>query len=1798
MSSVDDRLVKMTFDNEQFEKRVGTTLGTLEKLKQSLNFSGAAKGLEQIQSDVNGVTFDRIAEGIDALRDRFSVLGEFVNSTFSRMLEAAVNLGSGIKDALTIDAIKDGFKEYELQMGSVQTIMSSTGADVDTVNRYLKELNEYADKTIYSFSDMTANIGKFTNAGVSLDNAVNAIQGVSNVAAVSGANTNEASRAMYNFAQALSAGAVKLIDWKSIENANMATVEFKNQLIQTALAMGTLVEENGMYISTTTDAAGNVSEAFNATTMFNDSLSSQWMTTDVLVQTLGQYATDVRDLSEAEQAEYRSKLMSIYGNEAVVDSIIELGKKAADNAKDVKTFSQLVDTLKEALGSGWTQSWQYIIGDLEDAKKLWTEVSDIAGKYINESADKRNALLAGWAEQGGRTAIIDGLRNSFEALTSAMQPLKEAFDQAFPAVTVDKLVELSNNFRNLTESIKPVQSDIERLRDLATPAFDALRNSLDSLKNIGEAAFSVLKSIFDGIAGAIQPSDIQHIEDFTAKFEALTERLKPSSETLTQLSRLVKGVTSVFKALGTIVLDVASAIINAVTNMFDRIAPDGENLMMMLGNFGSSLTNFANNLQSTFNFDTFSGGFKSITDAIVNLFQTIRDGTDIPGILRKITDFIFGVDLSGITGTFNGIAEGASSVTDILHNLVKSIGNFFAGEDGLFSRIVNGIKSFVENINWDAVFNVFSHIESFVATKALLKLADFTKDFPDKIAELIKTFKSTPVENITGVLDGIKDSLSAWQNNLKAMVLIEIAVALVEIAKAVKTVSEVPPDRILSSLKALGGGLIEVVAATKFLKKSQIGDLADLWGISQIIEKLGGALKNIGEIQPERLMPSVKAMGALLLELSAALRIISGSNFNAGETKEVAIMLAAVSLSIESLGRSLERLSKIPFDQMITGLIAVGGLLAELTIAVNNMPVDKTVSGAGSMILMAIAIRLIAGAVEQLGGIDFGTMLQGLAGVGVLLAEMTIALNNFPKSEKVMQSATSMILMAVAVKMLAGAVEKLGSMDLFGMIQGLAGVGVLIAEMTIALNNMPDSGNLMASSVAMIAMAVAIGMLSDSVAKLAALDFLSMIQGLTGVGVLLGEMVTALNFMPDSGKLMSSSVAMIAMSVAIGMLSDTVAKLGALDLGTLAKGLGAIAVSLTAFVAALRLMPDKGAIGSSVAIIGMAVAINILAGPLERLGKLSLGELVIGLAALAGSLVVLGVAADKFSNIRGLAEGVLAMMGMAVAVALLAPGLALLANIEIGGLLIALGALAGTFVIFAVAANALAPTTGVILAFAAAVALTGIGLFALAAAIGAIADIVVNSSTNLSESFGVFLQALIDNVPKLGELAATAINTLLQVIQDVMPEIGETIVAFVTTLIKSVVDIISTSGPDIINAVVEFITRLLESLAEHAPRLGEAAKTLINTAIDVLANVIATSGPTVIDALIEFLTRMLESLAEHAPRMAEAALSFIQSFLQSIADHIQEIVQAGIDIVLNFLRGVTERMDDIVDTAFKMVIGFIEGLAKAIDENHNALFEAVGHLITSIVNAIIDGISMIASAAGKWLTGEDGNGGILGAIGGFFTDIFNAGANLVQGFIDGLTSMPGKLWDAACGLANDAWNAITGTLDEHSPSRLTFGGGSNFTLGFINGMISLKKRVAEESAGVALAAMSSFDENIDSSAIYTPTITPVIDSTEIQNGITSLNGMLYNVPDTYGITANLESNNRMRKQIVDVMGTTNDYSGIIGSINNLRDEMSMYNESLKNLQIVMDSGQLVGAITPGMDQALGQRQNLALRGVF
>ena len=429
MSSIDQRIVEMQFDNRQFESGVKTTISTLDRLKQKLNFGKSSESLDDLNKAAKRFSLESLASSVENIASKFSFMGVMGITAMQRISNAAITTGKRLVSALTIDPIRSGLSEYETQIGAIQTILSNTrskGTTLDQVNNALDELNAYADKTIYNFTEMTRNIGTFTAAGVDLDTSVAAIKGIANLAAVSGSTSVQAATAMYQLSQALASGTIRLMDWNSVVNAGMGGDVLQSALKETARV-------HGIEIDKMIEKEGS----------FRETLQNGWLTSEIMLETLQKFTGDLT----------KEQIISMGYTEEQAEEIIALGKDANDAATKVKTFTQLIDTLKEALGSGWTQTWEFIIGDFEEARTLWTGVSDAIGEIINNSAEARNSMFKAWKEAGGREDLIEGLTDIFRSLWSIVVAVGDAMDSIFPPTTVDTLLSISNGVKEFGDRL-------------------------------------------------------------------------------------------------------------------------------------------------------------------------------------------------------------------------------------------------------------------------------------------------------------------------------------------------------------------------------------------------------------------------------------------------------------------------------------------------------------------------------------------------------------------------------------------------------------------------------------------------------------------------------------------------------------------------------------------------------------------------------------------------------------------------------------------------------------------------------------------------------------------------------------------------------------------------------------------------------------------------------------------------------------------------------------------------------------------------------------------------------------------------------------------------------------------------------------------------------------------------------------------------------------------------------------------------------------------------------------------------
>ena len=811
-----------------------------------------------------------IGDAAEIVGGKFTALGAVAFGALERIGQKAVDVGAKLIKSLSVDQISQGWGEYELKMNSVQTIMSGTGESMERVNQKLDELNEYADKTIYSFSDMTSNIGKFTNQGVKLDDAVEAIQGISNVAALAGANSQQASHAMYNFAQALSTGHVLNTDWKSIENAMMATTEFKEELIKTGLELGTLKREGDQVVSLTKDNNGHVSDAFSAMSWFRDNLKSQWLTNDVLIQTLKKFTDETTDL----------------------------GQRAIHAAQDVKTASQLMDTLKEAVGSGWARTFELIIGNFEDAKKLWTGVNNLVSPIIDSLSDARNGLLEGWRALGGREELLSSLKSGFENFIDILKAAKEGLETFIPPLTATKLKDFTSSIGSFIDKVKLNDKQLGMVKDI--------------FEKIGEGATKAKSSV----------------KEIVDTFVTLVDKSGA-------LSRLKETISGLFGQKDIFSKD---GLLKGISDIVDKVNSFAQNNVFgALRDHLEEIASVASNLATLFKaiFD----GLKTIFSSAGEIFGVIGDAVkehmgDIEAFANGVISVVKGVIeavVTFISKNLGNIKKWLPTVLDVALDIVGRIGKALQKIGDFFSDHAEGIAKFAS---------------AFLVLKTIVPIGAKAAGAVLKVAGAVKT-----LQTVIGILTNAKFVAAA------SKVITPIATGLGEMAvAAAEAAAAMAPAVAVISL--LGGAFGIHIGLEKMYQAELKANAEETYGLSDaeqyLIDKINETKESYDHKNEARTaaIDSINKESAELETLADDLREIVDENGKVKKGKEnlandilgqlneaLGLELELVDGQIKGYKELNEKLDETIEKKRILALINNG--YTEYTEAKENAPLHK-----------------------------------------------------------------------------------------------------------------------------------------------------------------------------------------------------------------------------------------------------------------------------------------------------------------------------------------------------------------------------------------------------------------------------------------------------------------------------------------------------------------------------------------------------------------------------------------------------------------------------------------------------------------------------------------------------------------------------------------------------------------------------------------------------------------------------------------------------------------------------------------
>lgn len=1261
-STIDERIVEMQFNNRQFEANVQTSMSTLDKLKQKLNLTGAAKGFESINTAANRVNFSGMVHGIEQVGVKFSYLQATIQHQINNLVDSTINAGKRMASALTIDPIKSGFQEYETQINSVQTILANTsskGTTLEDVNSALDTLNTYADKTIYNFTEMTRNIGTFTAAGVDLDTSVNAIQGIANLAAVSGSTSQQASTAMYQLSQALASGTVKLQDWNSVVNAGMGGQVFQDALARTAAVMSGSANDVEGWRKKNIDSYGS----------FRDSLTQgAWLTTEVLTNTLSQFTGNMSDAELKAQG---------YTDQQIKD-IQAMAQTANDAATKVKTFTQLWDTLKEAAQSGWTQTWETIVGDFEEAKELLTKISDVVGGFIGSTSESRNALLSGALDTNWEKMLKKineaGIQSStfeeklketvkahgydVDALIKDHGSLEKAFRSG--AISSDILKEAVSALSGSLVDLSKIEGTLKKgdKGDDVKQAQEALKNlgydlgktgvdgSFGSITETAVKSFQELNGL--EVTGIIDEKTLEALEEATKKTEGLSEACNGLIDKIEELGGreiLIQSLKNVFEGFK----NIAKPIKEAFRDIFPKMK--SEQLLNFIKSFEKLTAKFkdftagqSDNIKTTFEgifsvldigwdiikklaggivtlFGNFSGLGGSVLDTTASIGEwliDLRDSvktTDIFGqAIDKVVGFLslcitklkdFG---KSIRDSFKGNKfEGFAKVFSSIWNIIKNVGSKISG---VLSSIGSGLSGLFDDPN------LFNSLNSGLFAGILVWINKLVKGFADIVDGI--GGKNGFIETVTETLDDVRGCFEAYQTQLKAGALLKIAGAIGILAAAIVAISLVDSEDLDRAIGAITILFVELIAAmsaftnisgdTKGMLKANLA-MSAMISMSVAIVILAGALKSLGSMSWEEIGKGVSAMALALIAITAAMALMP-KNWSAS--------LDVAGKKFGKLGSSLKSSAKL-------------------------------VSAGIMFIAVAAAMKIFASAMADFAKLEWEEIAKGLSSIVIILAVVTGLINKMSKTMSgnlpghMVGFGIGMIAMAAAVKVFASAVGDFAKYKWEDIGKGIGSIAVILLGITLAINKLPKTGalNMIGLGIGMIAMAAAITILINVLERIKGFSWEEIVKGIGAIAVSLIALSVAIAFVSS---VKSGAGALLVAAAALSIIASVIKTVGSMPLIDIIKGLGALATSLIVIGAASVLLqpvvPAILAMSAALAVFGVAI-LAIGAGVV----LLSVGFAALATAGAAGATALVAALTIIITGVANLIPTIVRIAG-------------------------------------------------------------------------------------------------------------------------------------------------------------------------------------------------------------------------------------------------------------------------------------------------------------------------------------------------------------------------------------------------------------------------------------------------------------------------------------------------------------------------------------------------------------------------
>ena len=1736
-TSIDERVVSMRFDNNQFLNGVSQTIHAVAALKNSLNFSGVSQGLQDIGSSLRNMSFDPMLQGIDALSLKFSFFDTLAMNIFNRLSSKILDFAENMtKTAVGIEGMGDGFSKYGEKTKAVQTILTAVkdkGYDLQAVNDILDDMNWFTDETSYNFTEMTNTIGKFTSSGVDLIDAKNAVQGIALWAAESGQNAQVASRAMYQLSQAYGTGTIKLQDWASIEQANMSTAKIQNLLI----------EEGG-------EAAKKAVAKYEG---FRSSLQAGWLTTEIFTKVMKKYSEGIEEAN--------------WENGKFTGGVTELSKAAFAAAQEARTWSDVVDSLKDAVSTGWMHTWEYLFGNKDEASEFFTNVANGLITVSDYFTELRNTGLQTWYDLGGRTDLVESLYSIWETLGKIASTTVDAISSVInPTKTLE---EKMTSLFGLTDEGDKIINDIKSIQnlmsnglipdDVGTKRIEELEEKLDEIDN-ASSLFNItnkIKSFSEEMKKAFDPQEgskyyqnlsiglsrsleemkkayaylktpeeyvrdrvilekaLTHVDEGSDAAKHLQERIEKTKEleqksrdaakrvselkdkikeadeqaaqsrqaeaNLEVISSIVSGATSIVHTLWSAVTGFVSAIVPLVSPVIG-VANALFQVFGALGNFVTTLIGASSEGNKFYNV------FKAIVDKILPHFTSLCE--TLSGWILRLKD--------GINDLQEQLVSGEGPFVDFVNRVKESFGNAVSAINNFISEAKTTISEFITSIR-PTIDKAIEFITTFI-DKAIVAFGNAGTSFANFFSNLLSG--KITLNDIKEAFIGFFKSFMDYANPL-GTVLQTIWETISGFGKALLGV--------FINIDPLEDGGYRILSIAEILQRAGqlIGSVAGgiINGIIGIFTAIGDSVKKINLktvtkfIRGLAFSEGILSIAGFLRELTSTVTEIKNTFgmitglFRPKDIVNVTEIFKSIGVAFLALAGSLFIVSLIPAEKLNPAVGAITTLLLEIigTFAVIGLIGQKLtgghgyeLNGLGDMFLrLSAAIVVIAFAVKMLGNISVPELIQGmmamelilfsLAAVGKWLSGTTtyengmsigkIVLGAKKTGTEMMQGASGFIMMAVAIRIVAGAVKMIGNLDPEKIKQGLTGFVIILGSLTIAEVALSKFG---ATGLNMMGIALSMQML----------------------GLALLEMV------------------------------GVIAILGSMNTDMANNGLSSFITTLTAIVIAMATLDHfvggLNIIGIATGMILMGVAMGLFAAEIAALGSIGIEKVMVGLFALAGALTILGVAGATMTPVLPtliLLAGVITLFSVgilaaSVGMATFAGAFALLATsisknaagLKTGLKDIAVGFVEMMKIILEGIVSSLPLITEAMAGFAAAL-ITGF-LAGLTNSIGAIV-------TGGLELILAFLSGIEQNIEQIIIEGGLIIYHILEGIAQVLPLIIVAGFDLITGFIDGVALGLATNSEKIyeslgilVDSIKLFVLTGLYGLVEDIPYIGEQVKSKIDelqqsindkvAASDLTSSMpdipgqvagsiessssketLSSAGQSIIDTIASSMGLSSSTLM---PQTGNETIDNLVSGFTSTASNTA-VTDAGIDLTDIFSQSILDQKSDIKDTGNELAVSGSDGAGEAKDEYSNVGYNLAVGLAGGLGGS--DAIQSVINAARSLVRSGIDAANDEGKIKSPSKETFKTGKWLVLGAVDGIKTFSHILENESANMSSTVMNNMTAAL---------------------NSIYDTNEELSKEYTNIG-------DSSIWADSLDQPIIRPILDLSEVESGSAQINSM-------------------------------------------------------------------------------------------